>query len=143
MKTWFLLHYFVLVIHQATQNLNYGPDLQSQGPQSMSIGTALFTLWFPVWCFTIWLGVSQDLSWCFAIGPRSYLNWCLAANRPHLLQQPLYSVNRYSSTPLVLFYPVNLKAPTHPPLLTVLLMCVVRLLYNFTYVYFNYYKCIV
>ena len=39
------------VIHQATQNLNYGPVLQSQGHQSMSIGTALFTLWFPVLVF--------------------------------------------------------------------------------------------
>ena len=39
------------VIHQASQNLNYGPDLQSQDHQSMSIGTALFTLWFPVLVF--------------------------------------------------------------------------------------------
>ena len=39
------------VIHQATQKLNYGPVLQSQGHQSMSIGTALFTLWFPVLVF--------------------------------------------------------------------------------------------
>ena len=100
---------YVLVIHQATQNLNYGPDLQSQGHQSISMGTALFTLWFPVWSFTIWLGVSQGLVWCFAICPRSYLNWRLAASRPPLLQQPLYSVNQYSSTPLVLFYPVNVK----------------------------------
>ena len=61
METWFLLYYYVLVIHQTTQNLNYGPDLQSQGHQSMYIGTALFTQWFPVWCFTIWLCVSQDL----------------------------------------------------------------------------------
>ena len=140
---WFLLYYYVLVIHQATQNLNYSPDLQSHGYQSMSIGMVLFTLWFPVWCFTIWLGVSQDLVWCFtiwlgvsqdlvwcftiwlgvsqdlvwcfAIGPRSYLNWCLAASRPHLLQQPLYSVNQYSSTPLVLFYPVNFKLPPTIP----------------------------
>ena len=36
------------VIHQATQNLNYGPVMQSQGHQSMSVGTALFILWFPV-----------------------------------------------------------------------------------------------
>jgi len=39
METWFLLHDYVLVIQQATQNLNYGPDL------------ALFTLWFPVLVF--------------------------------------------------------------------------------------------
>ena len=32
------------VIHQATQNLNYGPVMQSQGHQSMSVGTALFML---------------------------------------------------------------------------------------------------
>ena len=31
METWFLLHYYVLVIHQATQNLNYSPDLQKPG----------------------------------------------------------------------------------------------------------------
>ena len=36
------------VIHQATQDLNYGPVIESQGHQSMSIGTTLFTLWFPV-----------------------------------------------------------------------------------------------
>ena len=58
METWFLLHYYVLCIHQATQNLNYGPYLQSQGHQSMSIGTALFTLWFPVLVF-------HNLVWCF------------------------------------------------------------------------------
>ena len=56
----------IFVIHQATQNLNYGPVLQSQGHQSMSIGTAPFTL---VSCFGIsqsgwvfhktWFGVSQ------------------------------------------------------------------------------------
>ena len=40
-----------LVIHYATQNLNYGPVMQSQGDQSMPIGTALFTLWFPVLVF--------------------------------------------------------------------------------------------
>ena len=39
------------VIHQATQNLNYGPIMQSQGHQSMSVGTALFKLWFPVLVF--------------------------------------------------------------------------------------------
>ena len=32
------------VIHQATQNLNYGPVMQSQGHQSFSVGTALFML---------------------------------------------------------------------------------------------------
>ena len=56
------------VIHQATQNLNYGPVVQSQGHQSMSIDIALFTQWFPVLvfhnlveCFTrpSWFGVSQ------------------------------------------------------------------------------------
>ena len=61
------------VIHQATQNLNYGPVMQSQGHQSMYVGTALFILWFPVLVF-------RNLVWCFPIGPRSYLNWCLAAN---------------------------------------------------------------
>ena len=67
METLFLLHYYVFVIHQATQNLNYGPIVQSQGHQSVSIGTALFTLWFPVfgvsrsgWVFhKAWFGVSQ------------------------------------------------------------------------------------
>ena len=73
------------VIHQATQNLNYGPVMQSQGHQSMSVGTALFILWFPVLVF-------RNLVWYFPIGP-----------------------------------------PTLP-LLTGLLMFVVRLLYNFTYV---------
>ena len=32
------------VIHQAIQNLNYGPVMQSQGHQSMSVCTALFIL---------------------------------------------------------------------------------------------------
>ena len=39
------------VIHQATQNLNYGPVMQSQGHQSMYVGRALFKLWFPVLVF--------------------------------------------------------------------------------------------
>ena len=39
------------VIHQATQDLNYGPVIESQGHQSMFTGTALFTLWFPVLIF--------------------------------------------------------------------------------------------
>ena len=39
------------VIHYATKHLNYGPVMQSQGHQSMSIGTALFTLWFSVLVF--------------------------------------------------------------------------------------------
>ena len=39
------------VIHQAAHHLNYGPVVQSQGHQSMSVGTALFTLWFPVLVF--------------------------------------------------------------------------------------------
>ena len=90
------------VIHQATQNLNYGPVMQSQGHQSMSVGTALFNMWFPVLVF-------RNLDWCFPIGPRSCLNWCLAANRPHLLQQQLYSVNRYPSKAVLLFYPGNFK----------------------------------
>ena len=46
------------VIHQATQNLNYDPVMQSQGHQSMSVGTALFILWFPVLVF-------RNLVWCF------------------------------------------------------------------------------
>ena len=33
-----------IFIHQTTQNLNYGPVIQSQGHQSMSVGTALFKL---------------------------------------------------------------------------------------------------
>ena len=118
MEMWFLLHYYVLVIHQATQNLNYGPDLQlqSQGHQSMSIGTAMFTLWFPVLVFHNLVGcITRPSLVLLAIGPQSYLNWRLAANRPHLLQQPLYSVNQYSSTPLVLFYPVNFKLPPTVP----------------------------
>ena len=45
----FALLYFV--IHYATQNLNFGPVMQSHGHQSMSVGTALFTLWFPVLVF--------------------------------------------------------------------------------------------
>ena len=106
-------------IHQATQNLNYGPVMQSQGHQSMSVGTALFILWFPVLVF-------RNLDWCFPIGPRFYLNWCLAANRPHLFQQQLYSVNRYTLKAVLVFYPRNFTY--------VLLMFVVRLLYNFTYV---------
>ena len=90
------------VIHQATQNLNYGPVMQSQGHQSMSVGTALFILWFPVLVF-------RNLVWCFPIGPLSYLNWCLAANRPHLFQQQLYSVNRYTLKAVLVFYPRNFK----------------------------------
>ena len=39
------------IIHYGTRNLNYGPVMQSHGQQSMSIGTALFTLWFPVLVF--------------------------------------------------------------------------------------------
>ena len=73
------------VIHQATQNLNYGPVMQSQGHQSMSVGTALLILWFPVLGF-------RNLVGCFPMGPRSYLNWCLAVNRLHMFQQQLYSV---------------------------------------------------
>ena len=115
------------VIHQATQNLNYGLVMQSQGHQSISIGTALFILWFPVVVF-------HNLVWCFPIGPRSYLNWCLVANRPHLFQQQLHSVNRYTLKAVLLFYPRNVKLPPTLPLLPVLLMFVVRLLYNFTYV---------
>ena len=111
------------VFHQATQNPNYGPLMQSQGHQSMSVGTALFKLWFPVLVF-------RNLVGCFQIGPRSYLNWCLAANRPQLLQQHLYSVNRYPSKAVLLFYPGNFKLPPTLPLLHGLLMFVVRLLYN-------------
>ena len=115
------------VIHQATQNLNYGPVMQSQGHQSMSVGTALFKLWFPVLVF-------RNLVWCFPIGPRFYLNWCLEANRPHLLQQQLYSVDRYPSKAVLLFYPGNFKLPATLPLLPGLLMFVVRLLCNCSYV---------
>ena len=85
------------VIHQATQNLNYGPVMQSQGHQS-----ALFIRWFPGLVF-------RNLVWCFPIGPRSYLNCCLAANQPHLLQQQLYSVNRYTLKAVLLFYQRNFK----------------------------------
>ena len=68
------------------------------------------------------------------IGPRSYLNWCLAANRPHLLQQQLYSVNRYPSKAVLLFYPGNFKLPPTLPFLHGLPMFVVRLLYNINFV---------
>ena len=115
------------VIHQATQNLNYGPVMKSQGHKLMSVGTALFILWFPVLVF-------RNLVWYFPIGPRFYLNWCLAANQPHLFQQQLYSVNRYTLKAVLVFYPRNFKLPPTLPLLPVLLMFVVRLLYNFTYV---------
>ena len=115
------------VIHQATQNLNYGPVMQSQGHQSMSVGTALFILWFTVLVF-------RNLVGCFPIDPRSYLNWCLAANRPHLFQQQLYSVNRYPLKAVLGFYPGNFKLPPTLPLLPGLLMFVIRLLYNFYYV---------
>jgi len=111
------------VIHQATLNLNYGPVMQCQGLQSMYVGTALFKPWFPVLVF-------RNLVWCFPVGPRFYLNWCLAANRPHLLQQQLYSVNRYPMTAVLLFYPGNFKLPSTLPLLTILLMFVVRVLYT-------------
>ena len=45
----FALNYYVF--YYATQNLNYSPVMQTQGHQSMSVGTALFTLWFPVLVF--------------------------------------------------------------------------------------------
>ena len=57
------------VIHQATQNPNYGPVLQSQGHQSMSIGTALFTLWFPVLVFHNLVGCFTRPGLVFARGP--------------------------------------------------------------------------
>ena len=91
METWFLLHCYVLVIHQATQDLNYGPVMQSQGHQSMSIGTALFTLCFPVLVFHNPVGCFTRPGLVFRNGHhvRSYLSWCLMATRPTWLQQPL------------------------------------------------------
>ena len=73
------------VIQQANQDLNYGPVVESQGHQSMSIGTALFTLWFPVLMF-------HNLVGCFTrpgLVFRNRFRNSLAATRPPWLQQPL------------------------------------------------------
>jgi len=51
METWFLLHYCVRYCYHTTQNINYGPVVQSLGHHSTSIGTAVFTVWFPVLVF--------------------------------------------------------------------------------------------
>ena len=61
--------------------------------------------------YPVWRSTFETLGWvgCFPIGIRSYLNWCLAANRPHLLQQQLYSVNRYTLKAVLVFYPGNFK----------------------------------
>ena len=65
------------VIHQATQNLNYGPVMQNQGHQSMCIGTALFKLWFPVLVF-------RNLVWCFP-GLRQIGLTCFSSSSTQLI----------------------------------------------------------
>ena len=48
--------------------------MQSQGHQSMSLGTALFILWFPVLVF-------RNLVWCFPIGPLRHVRSALLSWR--------------------------------------------------------------